>query len=34
MSADRNKSVYVRQYPRFRLGRWESVCQHFRSPPR
>ena len=27
------KSVFVRAYPRFRLGRWEDVCQHWRSSP-
>lgn len=27
------KSVYVRRYSRFRLGKWESVCQHWRSHP-
>lgn len=26
-------SVYVRAYDRFRFGRWESVCQHWRSLP-
>ncbi len=28
------KSVFVHAYTRFRLGRLEYVCQHFRSPPR
>lgn len=27
------KSVYVNAYPRFRFGRWEHVCQHWRSHP-
>lgn len=27
------KSVFVRQYTRFRLGKWEQVCQHWRSHP-
>lgn len=27
------KSVYVHSYLRYRLGRWESVCQHWRSNP-
>ncbi len=27
------KPVFVRSYPRYRLGRWENVCQHFRSAP-
>lgn len=27
------KSVYVHAYPRFRLGRWEHVCAHWRSHP-
>lgn len=27
------KTVYVREYERFRLGKWEDVCGHFRSPP-
>lgn len=29
----RIKSVYVHPYTRYRFGRWEDVCQHFRSPP-
>lgn len=29
----RVKSVFVHRYPRFRLGRWEDVCQHYRSLP-
>lgn len=33
-SAFRNpKSVFVRAYRRFRFGRLESVCQHYRSMP-
>jgi len=28
------KVVLVRQYDRFRLGQWETVCQHMRSLPR
>lgn len=27
------KSVYVQAYPRYRFGRWEHVCQHWRSHP-
>jgi len=27
------KGVHVRQYVRFRFGRWESVCQHCRGAP-
>jgi len=27
------KVVRVRTYPRFRYGRWEQVCMHFRSLP-
>jgi hypothetical protein len=27
------KSVFVHAYPRFRLGKWENVCQHWRSAP-
>ena len=27
------KAVYVRNYVRFRLNRWESVCEHCRSYP-
>jgi hypothetical protein len=27
------KDVFVRAYRRFRLGKWEDVCQHFRSHP-
>ena len=33
MRYHRVKSVFVRAYRRFRLGKWESVCQHFRSHP-
>lgn len=29
----RNKGVFVRAYVRFRLGRLENVCQHWRSYP-
>jgi hypothetical protein len=29
----RIRSVFVRAYTRFRLGRLEYVCQHWRSPP-
>ncbi len=25
--------VHVNPYIRFRLGRWESVCEHYRSMP-
>lgn len=27
------RSVHVNSYPRYRYGRWESVCEHWRSPP-
>lgn len=27
------KAVHVRNYVRFRLGRWEDVCEHCRSYP-
>lgn len=30
----KSKVVNVRAYVRFRLGRLESVCSHFRSWPR
>ena len=33
MAYFRWKSVFVRAYTRFRLGRLESVCQHWRSHP-
>lgn len=29
----RRKSVHVRAYVRFRFGRIENVCQHWRSHP-
>lgn len=29
----RIKTVHVNPYTRFRFGRWESVCEHWRSPP-
>lgn len=29
----KRKSVYVRAYLRRRHGRWEHVCQHWRSHP-
>jgi hypothetical protein len=29
----RSKIIFVHRYRRFRLGRWEDVIQHFRSPP-
>jgi hypothetical protein len=29
----KHKTVYVRQYMRFRFGKYESVCQHWRSHP-
>lgn len=32
-SAPRVKTVFVHRYPRFRFGRWEDVCQHYRSLP-
>jgi len=27
------KNVHVNSYPRFRLGKWEDVCEHWRSHP-
>ena len=27
------RAVHVRNYVRFRLNRWEHVCQHCRSYP-
>ena len=30
----RPKDVFVRAYTRFRLGRWEPVCAHWRTRPR
>lgn len=27
------KSVHVRAYIRFRFGKWECVCEHWRSLP-
>lgn len=27
------KDVFVHAYPRFRFGKWENVCQHWRSAP-
>jgi len=33
MAHARWKSVFVRAYVRFRLGRREHVCQHWRSHP-
>lgn len=27
------KTVNVRAYGRYRLGKWEHVCKHRRSPP-
>lgn len=26
--------VHVDPYTRFRFGRWENVCEHYRSMPR
>ncbi len=31
--SDRGKVVLVRQYNRFRYGKWETVCKHKRSLP-
>jgi hypothetical protein len=28
-----DKSVFVRNYWRFRKGKWEHVCDHYRSWP-
>jgi len=33
MTFARVKSVFVHAYIRFRFGRRESVCQHWRSHP-
>lgn len=33
MNYIRIKTVFVRRYIRRRFGRWESVCQHWRSHP-
>ena len=33
MRFQRIKTVFVRAYPRYRFGRWESVCQHWRAHP-
>jgi hypothetical protein len=33
MSYQKLKSVFVSAYTRFRLGRLEYVCQHWRSHP-
>ena len=33
MAYTRWKSVFVRAYVRFRYGRREAVCQHWRSHP-
>lgn len=33
MTYSRLKNVFVRTYRRFRFGRWENVCQHWRSMP-
>ncbi|MNF18188.1 hypothetical protein D3C80_2221170 [compost metagenome] len=27
------RTVHVNPYDRFRFGRWETVCEHWRSPP-
>lgn len=27
------RSVHVSSYTRFRFGRWEDVCEHWRSHP-
>lgn len=29
----REGQVFVHSYSRFRFGRWEDVCAHFRSYP-
>lgn len=34
MAFFKEKSVFVRAYVRFRFGRMENVCQHWRSYPR
>lgn len=33
MAYSATKSVFVHRYLRYRHGRWESVCQHWRSCP-
>jgi hypothetical protein len=34
MSATDLKPVHVREYVRFRLGKLETVCEHYRSMPK
>lgn len=33
MTCRRLKSVFVHAYDRYRYGRWEYVCAHYRSHP-
>lgn len=33
LGSQRLRSVHVNPYARFRFGRWEDVCEHWRSPP-
>lgn len=33
MTTFKAKVVHVCSYPRFRFGKWESVCTHWRSLP-
>lgn len=33
MAYNHRRDVHVRAYNRFRFGRWEAVCQHWRSSP-
>lgn len=34
MNIRRNlRTVFVHAYRRFRFGRWEDVCSHYRSHP-
>ena len=33
MKNDSTKDVFVREYNRYRHGRWEDVCQHWRTHP-
>jgi len=34
MRIQRPRTVPVRAYVRYRFGRWEHVCRHWRSCPR
>ena len=34
LTGGRKKGVFVRTYFRFRFGKWEHVCAHYRSYPK